>query len=164
MRELRNQLGTDRLFVVRARTTKKSTAIKGFYLDTDGTFKRAEIEIVKDSEYLTNLGKFVADTVGTTIRPDPWNEPLDRRQSVVVDTKVRTTDAATAVIDPNAPLFEADKSTERPITSEWWFWAAVAGGVGLLGGGVWLLLSGQGEGAGLATGTVKVNLHKVGGN
>ncbi len=165
IRELRNQLGTDQLIVVRATFKKNATELTGYHLGTDGTLTRIDKAITKDSNYIGALAAFVAEATKSKLMPDPRNQPLDQRQSVMVEARARgTTAAASAYIDPNAPLFEDEKSADQPITSQWWFWAAIGGGAVLIGGGLALLLSGGGDEAGHAVGTLKVRLHKASGN
>ena len=165
IRELRNQLGIDQLIAVRAMLSKNSTQLSGYHLGTDGTLTRVEKEIVKDADYLGNLAGFVAEITKGKLLPDPRVQPLDQRQSVVVEAQARdSTAAASAYIDPNAPLFEDEKSGEKPVTSQWWFWTAIGGGAVLIGSGLALLLSGSGDQAGYATGTLKIHLHKTSGN
>jgi hypothetical protein len=89
--------------------------------------------------------------------------PLDERKSVLVQSKgMKTSAAASAYIDPNAPLFAEEKKDERPLTSEWWFWAGVGAGALLLGGTIALLVRGEGDDASGANGTLSISLNKVG--
>ncbi len=160
IRELRNQLGADQMLVLRPKLAKKTTELNGFFLGADGVFKSVKITIDKDEKYMDKLADFVATTVGSKLVADPGTAPLDARQSVVTQNKTAgaATDAATAYIDPNAPLFEDEKKEDRPITKEWWFWTAVVGGAALLGGGIYLLTQGK-AGDTTATGTMNFNLN-----
>lgn len=160
IRELRNQLGADMMMVVRPNLGKKATELSGYLLGADGSFKKVETAIDKDEKYFDKLGEFLAVNSGAKLGPDLATLPLDLRQSVVVqgEGKVRATSDS---IDPNAPLFEENKDKEKPITSKWWFWTAVAGGAGLLGGGIYLLTQGESATTGQATGTVDISLHKA---
>jgi hypothetical protein len=163
IRELRNRIGADQLLVVQAKLRKKHTDLKGYFLSTDGAFNRVAERVKKDLEYLDSLGKFVATAVGTEIGPDPDLVPLDERKSVLVQSKgMKTSAAASAYIDPNAPLFAEEKKDERPLTSEWWFWAGVGAGALLLGGTIALLVRGEGDDASGANGTLSISLNKVG--
>lgn len=164
IRELRNEIGTDMILVVRARFERDSTGLKGYFLDADGTVQKVKAEINKDEHYLDNLGKFVSESAKTKLLDDAAALPLDQRKSVVVATKTHTSGAATAYIDPNAPLFEGDKNAEVPLTRKWWFWASVGGGVLVLGGLAALVLGGDVKESGGATGTIALNLHKTSGN
>lgn len=161
MRELRNQLGADQMLVVRPKLSKKTTELSGYILGADGTFKKVDISIAKDEAYLDKLAEFVATTVGSKLQPDPASQPLDLRQSVVTTGTGPTAGAAAAAyIDPNAPLFdEPDKDKKEPLTRKWWFWTAVAGGVGLIGGGLYLLSNSTTDVRQGATGDLKLNLH-----
>lgn len=161
MRELRNQLGSDQMLVVRPKLSKKTTELSGYFLGADGTFKKVDISIAKDETYLDKLAEFVATTVGSKLQPDPATQPLDLRQSVVVSGTGPTASAAAgAYIDPNAPLFEdVDKDKKVPLTRKWWFWTAVVGGAGLLGGGLYLLSKSTPDVRQGATGDLKLNLH-----
>lgn len=163
IRELRNEIGTDMILVVRARFQRNATALKGYFLDADGTVKKVKTEISKDENYLENLGKFVSESAATKLLADPSARPLDQRKSVVVAAKRRTSTAADAYIDPNAPLFDEDKKDEEKLTGKWWFWAAVGGGAVLLGGLAYIATSGPEEGPAIATGTLSLNLHKTSG-
>ncbi len=159
IRELRNQLGADQMLVLRPKLAKKTTELNGFFLGADGVFKTVKVTIDKDEKYLDKLADFVATTAGSKLVADPTTAPLDARQSVVTQNKAgAATDAATAYIDPNAPLFEDEKKEDRPITKEWWFWTAVVGGAALLGGGIYLLTRGK-AGDTTPTGTLQFNLN-----
>ncbi len=159
IRELRNELGTDQIMVVRAGFTRQQTEMKGYFLGADGAFKKVQAVIPKDENYLTANAAFVAQSAGAKLLPDPGKQPLDHRNSVVVASK-QTTTAAAGAIDPNAPLFQSDAEVEEPITSKWWFWASVGGGVLLLGGTIWALSAGDVEESAGATGTLKISLHQ----
>ncbi len=163
IRELRNEIGSDMILVVRAQFQRSATALKGYFLDADGTVKKVKTRIKKDDKYLDNLGKFISKSAGTKLLEDPNARPLDQRKSVVVAAKTTTSAAASAYIDPNAPLFEEQKEDESPITSKWWFWGAVGGGVLLIGGLAALATAGEETGAAVATGTVTININKTGG-
>ena len=160
IRELRNQLGADQMLVLRPKLAKKTTELNGFFLGADGVFKTVKITIDKDEKYLDKIAEFVATTVGSKLVADPTTAPLDARQSVVTQNKTAgaATDAASAYIDPNAPLFEDEKKEDRPITKEWWFWTAIVGGAALVGGGIYLLTRGTSAEKG-ATGTLQFNLN-----
>jgi len=160
IRELRNQLGADQMLVLRPKLAKKTTELTGFFLGADGVFKAIKVTIDKDESYMDKMADFVATTVGSKLVADPTTAPLDARQSVVTQNKTAgaATDAASAYIDPNAPLFEDEKNVERPITKEWWFWTAVVGGAALVGGGIYLLTRGSTVEKG-ATGTLQFNLN-----
>lgn len=164
IRELRNELGTDQILVVRAAFSRVDTEMKGYFLGADGTFKKVHTKIPKDVEYLNGMATFISEAAGVKLLPDPADAPLDHRKSVVVASKTAATKAATADIDPNAPLFQDDKEVEVPITSKWWFWAAVGGGAAVLAGGIVLLMSGTEEGPQGATGTLKIHLNQTSGN
>jgi hypothetical protein len=163
IRELRNEIGTDMILVVRARFQRDATALKGYFLDADGTVKKVKAEIKKDENYLDNLGSFVSTSAGTKLLSDPTARPLDQRKSVVVASKTRTSGTTSAYIDPNAPLFEEDKKDEDRLTAKWWFWAAVGGGAVLLGGLGYLAASGEEIKSVGATGTLDINIHKTTG-
>ncbi|MSP91345.1 MAG: hypothetical protein EXR79_06025 [Myxococcales bacterium] len=162
VRELRNQLGADLMLLVRPKFNKKNTELIGYFLNADGTFKKIEATVDKTETYLDNLGKFLSDSVGSKLAADANGQPLDQRQSVLVTGGGAGAGAAGAggYIDPNAPLFEDEKIDKRPITSEWWFWAAVVGGAGLLGGGIWYITRPTEEVRAGATGNLKIFLHK----
>jgi tetratricopeptide (TPR) repeat protein len=165
IRELRNQLGADQMLLVRPKFNKKNTELTGYFLGTDGTFKKVASPIDKDEKYLDNLANFLATTSASKLGADLATVPLDQRQSVIVaDTEKKGPASDAGYIDPNAPLFEDEKKDEKPITSKWWFWAAVVGGVGLVGGGFAILLGGEEQGPSQATGNLKINLSKVSGN
>ena len=164
IRELRNEIGTDMILVVRARFGRSNTSLKGYFLDADGTVKKVKTKINKDEHYLDNLGKFLSTSAGTKLLADPAAKPLDQRKSVVIAAKTTTTKAASQYIDPNAKLFDDGEEKEAPLTSKWWFWASVGGGAALLGGLAYLATSGEESGVGVATGTVSLNLHKTSGN
>ncbi len=160
IRELRNQLGADQMLVLRPKLAKKTTELNGFFLGADGKFSTVKIIVDKDEKYLDKIAEFVAGTVGSKLVADPTLAALDSRQSVVTQNKSAgaATDAASAYIDPNAPLFEDEKNVDKPITKEWWFWTAVVGGAALLGGGIYLLTKGS-AGNPPATGTLNFNLN-----
>lgn len=159
IRELRNQLGADQMMVLRPKLAKKTTELTGFFLGADGVLKTVKVTIDKDETYLDKLADFVATTVGSKLVADPTTAPLDARQSVVTQNRTAgATDAASAYIDPNAPLFEDEKKEDRPITKEWWFWTAVVGGAALVGGGIYLLTRGT-AGDTTPTGTLQFNLN-----
>ncbi|MBP47381.1 MAG: hypothetical protein CMH53_05540 [Myxococcales bacterium] len=160
IRELRNEIGTDQIMVLKASFPRGNTVLKGYVLLADGTFKKLKKTIKRDENYLDNAAQFLADSVGTKVTPDPEQQPLDERKSVVVATKNRAS-ATDAYIDPNAQLFQEEKSAEIPLTKKWWFWAAIGGGVAVIGTVVGLLASGDAAGALGATGTVKINLNKA---
>ena len=160
IRELRNEVGTDQIMVLRASFPRGATALKGYVLLADGTFKKIKKSIKRDENYLDTAAQFLAESIGSKVTPDPEAQPLDERKSVVVATKNRES-AAETYIDPNANLFQEEKSTEEPLTKKWWFWAAVGGGVAVIGTVVGLLASGDAAGALGATGTVKINLNKA---
>lgn len=160
MRELRNQLGADQMIVVRpAADGKKSTTLAGYFLGADGSFRKLEDAIDKDEKYFDRLGTFLAEATGAKLGADPGAQPLDLRQSVVTQGAGRK--AGSEQIDPNAPLFDEGKDKKKPITSEWWFWTAVIGGASLIGGGLYLLTSGDESGSTDAVGKVEVKLNKV---
>ncbi len=161
IRELRNELGTDQILVLRASFPKGKTAMKGYFLAADGAFRKVKVDLPRDEHYMDKAAEFLATTAGAKLGSDPDKRPLDERKSVVVAAKKRAS-AADTYIDPNAQLFLDDKATEDKLTSKWWFWAAVGGGVAVVGTVVALLVSGGPEGPQGATGTVKVNLHKAG--
>ena len=159
VRELRNQLGADQMLLVRPKLGKKTTELTGFYLGADGTFKKVDVVIDKDEKYLDKIAEFVAGTVGSKLVADPQTAALDVRQSVVTQSKAgAATDAATAYIDPNEQIFSDKKEEERPITKEWWFWTAIAGGAALVGVGIYALTRGT-SGATQPTGTLQFNLN-----
>ena len=164
IRELRNEIGTDMILVVRARLQRNATALKGYFLDADGTVKKVKATVAKDDKYLDNLGEFISKSAATKLLADPNARPLDQRKSVVVAAKRRTSTAADQYIDPNAPLFEEDKKDGEKLTGKWWFWAAVGGGALLLGGLAFIATSGPEEGPAVATGTLKINVNQTGGN
>ncbi len=159
IRELRNELGTDQIMVVRAGFTRQQTEMKGYFLGADGAFKKVQAVIPKDENYLTANANFVAESSGAKLLPDPGKQPLDHRKSVVVASKKTATSAADA-IDPNAPLFQSDAEVEEPITGKWWFWASVGGGVLLITGVVVLLGAIEPPPPEGATGTLKIGLHQ----
>jgi hypothetical protein len=159
MRELRNQLGSDQLLVVRATNEKKATALVGYFLTADGQFKKVEGSADKDEKYFDRLGEFVAGVVGAKLGPDISQQVLDQRQSVVVQGEGRR--AGADQIEASGELFKDDKDVKKPITSQWWFWTAVAAGASLIGGGLYVLTSGDSQAASGAVGTVQVKLHKV---
>ena len=160
IRELRNELGTDQILVVRAGFVAQQTEMKGYFLGADGSFKKVQTTVPKDENYLTAMATFVAEPAGAKLLPDPGKQALDHRTSVVVASKKTAAAADASAIDPNAPLFQSDKEIDEPITGKWWFWAGVGGGLLLLTGGVLLLMGGEEEGPGVATGTLKIGLHK----
>jgi hypothetical protein len=164
IRELRNQIGVDQILVVRASFAKTKTVLSGYFLGSDGVFRKVKGDLEKNEDYFENAAKFVATSANAKLEPDPDKAPLDQRKSVVVAAETKTSDAAKTYIDPNAPLFEEKKDGEAPITSQWWFWAAVGGGVALLGVVGAVIASDSGSVATGATGTVKINLHKATGN
>ena len=161
IRELRNQLGTDQMLVIRAAFSRKHTELTGYFLAADGEFKAVETKIAMDADYLGNMSAFMAESAGTKMRPDPNKTPLDQRKSVVVSTGSATTSATQATTDPNAPLFEDSRDLEAPITSKWWFWTGVGTGVALLAGGVYLLSQDEATVAQGATGNLQVKLSRV---
>lgn len=164
IRELRNQIGVDQILVVRASFAKTKTVLSGYFLGSDGVFRKVKGALEKNEEYFENAAKFVAESAKAKLEPDPDKAPLDQRKSVVVAAQTKTSDAANTYIDPNAPLFEEKKDGEEAITSKWWFWAAVGGGVAVIGVVGAVLASDSAADAAGATGTVRVNLHKVSGN
>ncbi len=164
IRELRNQIGVDQILVVRAAFTKKSTVLTGYFLGSDGVFKKAGGELEKNEDYFEAVARFVADGAGAKLEPDPAGAPLDQRKSVVVASQTQTTEAARKYIDPNEQMFADKKDGEEPITSKWWFWAAIGGGVALIGTLGAILASDTAQGPEGATGTVRIKLHKASGN
>lgn len=159
VRELRNQIGADQMLLVRPKLGKKTTELSGFYLGSDGVFKKVDVVIDKDEKYLDKLAEFVAATVGSKLVADPQTAPLDVRQSVVTKGQAgAATDAASAYIDPNAPLFDDKREEERPITKEWWFWTAIGAGAALVGVGIYALTRGTAE-ATQPTGTLQFMLN-----
>ncbi|MCO4760556.1 MAG: PEGA domain-containing protein [Myxococcales bacterium] len=163
IRELRNELGTDQVLVIRAQFPKGSTQLKGYFLGADGAFKKVKAALPRDADYMEKAAEFLSVTSGAKLLADPDKRPLDQRKSVVVAAKKRASAAAT-YIDPNAPLFEDGQSEEAALTSKWYFWAGVGGGVVLIGVVAALIAGGDSEGAGYATGTVKINMNKASGN
>lgn len=161
IRELRNELGTDQILVVRAGFIAQQTDMKGYFLGADGSFKKVQATVPKDENYLTAMATFVAESAGARLLPDPGKQALDHRTSVVVASKHTATAGAASAIDPNAPLFQSEKGVEEPITGKWWFWAGVGGGLLLITGGTLLLLGGDAEEATGATGSLKIGLHKT---
>jgi hypothetical protein len=164
IRELRNQIGVDQILVVRASFAKASTTLSGYFLGSDGVFKKVKGELQKNEDYFEEAAKFVASGGGAKLLADPEKAPLDQRTSVVVASETKTSDAARRDIDPNEEMFKTDKDIEDPITKKWWFWTAVGGGVALIGVVGFILASQDTVGPEGATGTVKVNLHKASGN
>jgi hypothetical protein len=162
MRELRNQLGADQMLVIRPKLAKKTTEMTGYFLAADGTFRKVELSVDKDAAYLDKIADFVAATLGAKLLPDLASQPLDLRQSVVKTGPGANVGAGAnqgGYIDPNAPLFDEPDTKKVPITRKWWFWTAVAGGVALVGGGLYLLSTGTQDKAAGATGDLKLNLH-----
>ncbi len=161
IRELRNQLGADQMLVIRAKLSKKTTELTGFYLGADGQFKPVNLSLDKDEKYLDRIAEFVSGLTGAKLTPDLAATPLDLRQSAVTTEKKAggTGEEANKYIDPNAPIFDEPEKNEKPITKEWWFWAAVVGGAALLGGGVYLLSKGGNDTQTTATGTLQFDLH-----
>ncbi len=163
IRELRNELGTDQILVVRASFPKDQTQLKGYFLGSDGAFKKVKVALVRDQTYMDKAAEFMAATSGAKLTADASKRPLDQRKSVVVASKERAS-TASSYIDPNAPLFEEAKTDEDPLTGKWYFWAGVGGGVVAIGLVAWLLASGTEDVSAGATGKVKINLHKASGN
>lgn len=161
IRELRNELGTDQILVVRAGFPKGKTLLKGYFLGSDGAFKKVKVALTRDQTYMDKAAEFLATTTGAKLTADASKQPLDQRKSVVVASKERASTTASSYIDPNAPLFEEAKGNEESLTSKWYFWAGVGGGVALVGLVAVLLASGDEDGPGFATGKVKINLHKA---
>ena len=161
MRELRNHLGADQMVVVRTATDKKATKLEGYFLSADGSFRKVEVSVDKDAKYFDNLGDFLAGVAGAKLGPDPQTTALDLRQSAVVSTGAARKVGADAAIDPNAPLFDDEKSKQKAITSEWWFWTAVVAGGSMIGGGLYLLTKGTAGEASGAVGTVQININKA---
>lgn len=165
IRELRNQLGADQMLVVRPKLTKKTTELTGYFLGSDGGFKKVTASIDKDENYMQKLADFVAVTVGSKLLAEASSRPLDLRESVVkTGGGAAATAGANTYIDPNAPLFEDEKKEEKSITKKWWFWAAVVGGAGLIGAGLYAISAGSGSKAATASGTLKIDLYKTSGN
>jgi hypothetical protein len=163
-RELRNQLGADTMIIVRPNFSKKATELDGWFLGADGSFKKLTATIDKDERYLDKLGEFLATASGAKLGPATDRVALDLRQSVVVSGGSKARTGGEAYIDPNAPLFEDGTAKEEPLTRKWWFWTAVAGGAALIGGGLYLLASGQAQEAQGATGTLSFKLNQAQGN
>lgn len=161
MRELRNHLGADQMVVVRSASDKKSTKLEGYFLSADGGFRKVEASVDKDASYFDKLGDFLAGVAGAKLGPDPQSTALDLRQSAVVTTGAVRKAGTDAAIDPNAPLFDDEKSKVKPITSEWWFWTAVVAGASVIGGGLYLLTKGQAAEASGAVGTVTISVNKA---
>ena len=164
IRELRNQIGVDQILVVRATFAKDKTTLSGYFLGSDGVFKKVAGDLVKNEDYFEAAARFVADAAGGKLEADPAKAPLDQRKSVVEATQTQTTEAARKYIDPNEEMFSDKKGGEDSLTSKWWFWVAVGGGVAVLGGLGAFLASGDASAAQGATGTVQVKLHKTSGN
>jgi hypothetical protein len=164
IRELRNQIGVDQILVVRAVFGAKETKLSGYFLGSDGVFKRVKGALVKDENYLERAARFVAEAAAAPLLPDPELAPLDQRKSVVVAAQTKTSAAASAYIDPNAPLFQEKKDQEEALTSKWWFWTAIGGGAAVIGVVGFLLASDSADAAQGATGTVRLNLNKASGN
>jgi len=162
VRELRNHLGADQMVVVRSASDKKATRLEGYFLGGDGAFRKVEGAIDKDATYFDKLGEFLAGIAGAKLGPDPSSVPLDLRQSAVVTSGEGRKAGAEAQIDPNAPLFDDEKTKQKAITSQWWFWTAVAAGAGVIGGGIYLLTKDTAAEASGAVGTVTILLHKPG--
>lgn len=160
-RELRNQLGADQMLVLRPTKDKKVTGLQGYFLGADGSFKKVEANITMDENYFDHLGEFLAETVGAKLGPDIASTPLDQRQSVVVQG-AGARRAGADQIDPNAPIFEDEKTKKKSVFSQWWFWTAVVAGAGLVGGGLYYLSKGGPDSAAGAVGTVQVKLFKAG--
>jgi hypothetical protein len=161
-RELRNQLGADQLILLRPAFQKSSVELEGWLLGQDGSFKKITATLARDEQFIDRLGEVLANATGARLGPAPDRQPLDLRQSVVVTGTARRT-GGDSYIDPNAPLFEDGKPREEPLTKKWWFWTAVAGGAALIGGGLYLLASGQAQQAQGATGSLSFQLNQTSG-
>lgn len=161
-RELRNQLGADQLILLRPNFQKKSVELEGWLLGQDGSFKRITTTLERDDQFTDRLGELLANATGAKLGPASDRQPLDLRQSVVVTGTTRRAESD-SYIDPNAPLFEDGKPREEPLTKKWWFWTAVAGGAALIGGGLYLLASGQAQQAQGATGSLSFQLNQTSG-
>ncbi len=160
MRELRNQLGADQMLVIRPKLSKKSTELTGYFLSADGTLKKVDVVIEKNEAYLDKIAEFVASSVGAKLLATAENQPLDLRQSLVQTGQGPAVGAGATQIDPNAPLFQEPEGEKKvPITKKWWFWTAVAGGVALIGGGIYALSKGGKDTQTQATGSLKLNLN-----
>lgn len=164
IRELRNQIGVDQIMVVRATFAKDKTSLSGYFLGSDGVFKKVNGDLLKNEDYFEAAARFVAEAAGGKLEADPSKTALDQRKSVVEATQTQTTEAARKYIDPNEEMFADKKGGEDSLTSKWWFWAAIGGGAAILGGLGAFLASGEADAAQGATGTVQVKLHKASGN
>jgi hypothetical protein len=67
------------------------------------------------------------------------------------------------LIDPNSPLFkDQNKEKKDSVVKKWWFWTALAVGLGAIGGlTYWGVTSGGGESGGTGTGSVLINIGGV---
>ncbi|GEM_PF-1825092 len=158
IRELADTLGANMMMVVQARTKKTSTVFTGYFLDSEGGFQPVATELNKDEHYLDNMGGFVAQSAAVTLT-DGKPAPLDPRSVVVARQQAQ---ARAAQAKAGGGEGGSDISFDK-LKDKWWFWAAVGGGVVVLGSVGYLIFSDGEQPPVDPTGTLSVNLHKTSG-
>ena len=153
-----SMLEADEVLVLRAIPQRTGYMIAGWY-QSPNSLRTVRLKLKRDANFMSNLQSWLQSTLLADAGASEEALRLDAPPKAAVMAVAQEDDDL--FIDPNDPILKTQaKVTQKSITDEWWFWAAVGGVATALTAGAVVLFTGEDEGTG-PVGSVSIDLYKV---